>query len=186
MTRFWVGRSRLIMRCGTMSDAVRTLNNEIHAVGVLRLALFEEIGDDKDLLADTIEGQTNLREAIAAVMAGIDEDELMLHGINEMGKALGARSSRIKARVDRRRAAIERGMTVAELSKLELPQCTLSIRRVPPSMHITDESKIDRAFWKVQAPTLDRNALKEALKNGVQSDGAHLDNGSQTLAIRRA
>jgi len=169
-----------------MSDPVRSLNNEIHAVGVLRLALSDQIGDDKDLLADTIEGQTNLREAITAVMAGIDEDELMLHGINEMGKMLGARSTRIKARIDRRRTAIERGMSVAMLSKLELPQCTLSIRRVPPAMHITDESEIDAVFWKEQAPTLDRDALKAALKAGVPCDGAHLDNGSQTLAIRRA
>lgn len=53
---------------------------ETRAAQILKSAL-TEITDDPDALADTIEGATNLHEAISAVMDGIGEDEMLCTGL---------------------------------------------------------------------------------------------------------
>jgi hypothetical protein len=161
------------------------LAKETAAAQVLKAALLEQT-DDPDALADTIEGATNLHEAIAAVMAAIDEDTLLHDGIDGMLTNLATRRARVEARMKRRRLAIERAMMAGELPKLELPQATLSIRRVPASLHIVSESLIPERFWVPQPPKLDKKDLAAALKAGQDIPGAALDNGSTTLAIRRA
>lgn len=161
------------------------LAREIRAAQVLKAALLE-VTDDPDALADTIEGATNLHEAIAKVMDGIGEDEILLAGIDVAQKALSGREMRLNARVNRRRSAIERAMSVGELTKLELPQATLSVRRLPPALIIDDETQIPAVFWVSQEPKLHKKALADVLKTGKPVPGAHLDNGGQTLSIRRA
>lgn len=162
-----------------------TLAIQTRAAQVLKAALLE-ITDDPDAIADTIEGETNLHEAIAKVMDGITEDEVMIAGLRSMTEQLAARRARYEARIDRRRNAIERAMSAGELTKLELPQATLSIRRVPPALLVEDETVIPPRFWISQEPKLDKSALKRALTDEEAVPGARLDNGGQTLSIRRA
>lgn len=161
------------------------LAKQTAAAQVLKAAL-SEITDDPDTLADTIEGETSLHEAIAAVVAGLDEDKMLLDGIKSLQASLAAREARVQTRIDRRRRAIERGMVAGEVQKLELPQATLSMRRVPPALHIVSETIIPDRFWKPQPPKLDKKELGDAIKAGQDVPGATLDNGSMTLAIRRA
>lgn len=158
---------------------------EIRAAQILKSALLE-FTDDPDTLADTIEGETNLHEAIAKVMDGITEDEVMIAGLRTMTEQLVNRRLRFENRIDRRRNAIERAMAAGELTKLELPQATLSIRRVPPKLQVLSETLIPESFWVPQPPKLDRGEIAAAIKAGREVPGAALDNGSTTLAIRRA
>ncbi len=158
---------------------------ETRAAQILKFAL-AEYQDEPDLIADMIEGETNLHDAISNVMDGITEDEVMIAGLRSMTEQLVNRRLRFENRIDRRRSAIERAMAVGEITKLELPQATLSVRRVPPALHIVSESLIPDGFWSPQPPKLDRKNITEALKAGRDVPGAALDNGSTTLAIRRA
>ncbi len=166
-----------------MSD--RRLALETAAANALREALLT-ITDDEDAVRDTIEGETNLREAIAIVLADIGEDEILVEGIGAMMKKLAERKGRIEYRIDRRRAAIERAMVVGEIQKLELPLATLSLRKVAPGLEITDEKMIPECYFVAQPPKLDKVALKDDLKAGKQLPGAILGNGSINLTIRRA
>lgn len=166
------------------AQAEHRLAVETRAAQVLKAALLE-VTDDPDTLADTIEGETNLHEAIAKVMAGIGEDEILCAGIKIAAEALATRKARIEARIDRRRSAIERGMGAGELSKLELPEATISVRRVPPALQVLSEALIPPEYFDPQPPRLNRAKLKEALRAG-DVPGAAFDNGSQTLSIRRA
>lgn len=163
----------------------RNLALEANAVRVLRAALIEE-GCDEDALTISIESETNLHENIAAVMEMITNDEALVEGLSVMLARLSERKVRLSERLDRRRSAIERAMSVAELHRLELPEATLSLRRVPPGLLILDETAMPDSYFKPSPPKLDRNALKEALKAGTMIDGARLDNGSTSLTIRRA
>jgi hypothetical protein len=135
------------------------LSKETAAARVLKAALME-VTDDPDTLADTIEGATNLHEAIAAVMDGIGEDDMLCAGLSNMMQALSQRKSRLESRIDRRRVAIERAMAAGELTKLELPQATLSLRRVPPALHIVSETLIPTNFWQPQPPGSTRKRLR--------------------------
>jgi len=160
------------------------LRNEIRAAQILKAAL-AEYQDEPDLIADMIEGETGLHDAICKVMDGITEDEMLIAGLRAMTEQLVNRRLRYEARIDRRRSAIERAMAVGELTKLELPQATLSLRRVPPALVVEDETLIPSIFWVSQEPKLDKASLKKALGYETSIPGARLDNGGQTLSIRR-
>jgi hypothetical protein len=137
-------------------------------------------------MRDTIEGETGLHEAIASVVALMREDEILMLGITEMLTSLEARRHRLEERAKRCRAAIEQAMNIGELTRLDLPEASLTLKRVPPGVEITDEAKIPAEFWKAQDPKLDKAALKAALKDGRAVDGATLGNGGITVQIRRS
>lgn len=163
----------------------RLLALETQAANNLRIEL-QQITDDPDAIRDTIEGETDLRGLIALVMSDIGEDEIIVNGITAMLDTLAQRRNRVELRIERRRAAVQRAMEAGELSKLELPSATLSLRKVPPKLEVTDETLIPEQFWKPQAPKLDRTAIKDALLSGTEVPGAMMGNGGQTLAIRKS
>lgn len=162
----------------------RDLSKQIAAARVLKVAL--EGFDDLDLLRDSIEGETTLHEAIARVMASLLDDEVMLAGLDEMLKVMGARKSRIEKRVERQRAAIEQGMIAGELKTLPLPDATLSIREIAPKIIVTDETKLPAEFFTPQPPKLNKSALNAAVNNGLTFEGVTFSNKSTSLSIRRA
>lgn len=164
--------------------STHALSKEVAAANALKEALALET-DDAEAIRDTIEGETNLHEAIAAVMAEIREDEMMATGIGVMIESLETRKKRLSDRIVFRRAAIERAMLIGEISSLTLPDATISLKRVPPKLEITDEARIPAKFWKPQDPKLDKAALKEALEDGEDVSGASLGNGGISLSVRR-
>ena len=166
-------------------QADRKLELEQQAARVLREHL-AGLTDDEGAIADTIEGSTNLHEAIAAVVADILDDRMLVDGIDKMISDLASRKSRLDARTERRRGAILRAMEVGEIKTLALPAATLSLRNTPPGLEITDDLLIPAEYWKPQPDKLDRTALKNDLKAGHQIPGATLGNGSISLAMRIA
>ncbi|MCF4166368.1 siphovirus Gp157 family protein [Zavarzinia compransoris] len=165
-------------------DAERDLVKELAAARILRESL-KDFGDDEDLIRDTVEGETDLHEAIAAVIHSMDEDQIIVDGIAVRIDALKARLDAAKDRIGRKRALIEQAMTIGEIKTLRLPEVTLTVSSTPRTVDVTDETLIPSRFWKPKDPTLDRAALTEALKGGEEIEGARLDNGGIKLTIRR-
>lgn len=160
------------------------LKNETVAASNIREDLREIIGDDASLLRDTIEGETSLFELIESCVAEIQHDAAIIDGIKRLKSDLDARKERIENRVGMMRAAIQGAMGVAELKTLECHAGTVTIKAVPPGVTITDESAIPADFWKAQDPKLDKQAVKNALKDGQTVAGATLTNGGETIQIR--
>ncbi len=144
--------------------------------------------DDAQLVADSIEGETNLLEAIEAALAEIDECEIVIIGIEEKLKAFDARKKLMNDRAERIRALIERAMLETEQHSIRLPAATISLRTVPPALVVTSEADIPARFWIPQdrpAPKLDKKALAAAIKTDPKIPGATLDNGTVCLSVRR-
>ena len=165
-------------------DLERRLAKETAAAQAIKESLQTQT-DDEDAIRDTLEGETNLHELLGAVMGEIRECEIMMAGLDDMTKRLGERRGIFGRRIERLRAAIERGMAVGDIKTLQLADATLSLRAVAPGLEIVDEAKIPARFWKAQDPKLDKSALKAALKDGEQIEGATLGNGGITLSVRR-
>jgi hypothetical protein len=165
---------------------VRDLKREIEAATILREQIATLAQGDEDFIRDVIEGETDLREIIAALVADDAADDAMIGGIKAMLTKLKARADRVEARIEYRRALIASGLDIAGLPKLETPAGTVRIKPVGPKAVITDESAIPARFWKPSDPKLDRTALNIALKEGQTVPGASLNNGSSTLEIRRS
>lgn len=171
-----------------MSDIEYSLRRETDAARDL-LAVMRDYGaaDDEVLVADAIEGETGLLEAIAAALDEIDDAEVLILGGKAKIDQIGTRVSAEEKRVERLRSAIERAMVAAEQPAVRLATATLSISRRKPQPVIDNEADIPARFFTLPPPPppkLDKKALAEAL--AIEAvPGAHLDNGSISLTVRR-
>lgn len=172
-----------------MSDTEYALRRQTEAArDLLSTIRSEGAGDDEELIADAIEGETGLLEAIAAGLDEIDEAELLILGGKAKIEQIGSRVASEEKRVERVRAAIERAIVTAEVpTPIKLPTGTISITRRKAQPVIDNEAAIPSRFFVEQpipAPKLDKKALAEALAQGPVL-GAHLDNGTVSLTVRR-
>jgi hypothetical protein len=144
--------------------------------------------DDAELVADTIEGETGLHEAIAAALDVIDEEEAIQIGLKAKEGEFASRRLASEKRVDRIRAVIEQAMLATEQSAFRMTTATVTLTKRAPGLIITSEADIPVEFWVEQerpAPKLDRKALLRALNDKKAVPGAGLDNGSFSLSVRR-
>ncbi len=186
---------------------------EVEAAKTLLAGMRETIGDeDMALLADTIEGETDLFEAIDIALAEIDETEVLVSGLKEKEGQFSQRRRAMEERIRRFRSLIEQAMAITELPKLRRPAATLTLRKLPPDVVVMTEADIPSEFFVPQPPPppkLDKAALKRALElrekrfefaasleDGEERTralasvppipGATLNNGSFSLQIRRS
>lgn len=160
------------------------LAREIEASKVLKFALREELEDDLELLHNMLEGETSLFEMIEAVTDLIARDDEIIAGVSERMDKLSNRKARHQKRRDTRRAMIEQAMSIAEATKINLTEATLSLRKNADKLVIKDEAKIPSKFWRAPDPVIDKAALKKALKDGPV-EGAALEPAPMSLAIKR-
>jgi Siphovirus Gp157 len=196
-----------------METSEFTIRRETEAAKALLAGMRETIGEgDMALLADTIEGETNLLESIDVALSEIDETEVLISGLKEKEGQFSQRRRAMEERVRRFRALIEQAMAITEQGRLRRPSATLTLRRLPPDVVVTTEADIPAEFFVPQPPPppkLDKAALKQALKRREAKiefaasledveervrelasippiPGATLNNGSVSLQIRRS
>lgn len=167
-----------------MTDMSHRLIQETKAAEVLRDQIKAMAGDDDQTIADMIEGETSIHELLEKVVEQIVNDEAMADSIGAVCKKLKERQDRIEKRISWFRTAAASAMEAAGIKKKESPFGTISLKDVPPSAVITDESKIPARYWKPQDPKIDKKAIVEALKAKAEIPGAELSNGGQTVQIR--
>src|SRR5262245_8991779 len=117
------------------------IRRETEAARLLLAGMRETIGEeDMAFLADTLEGETNLFEAIDTALAEIDETEALVSGLKEKENQFFARRRAMEERLKRFRALIEQAMAVAEQMKLRRPTATLTLKTLPPDVVVLQES----------------------------------------------
>lgn len=146
-------------------------------------ATVPEIADDEDLRRDMIEGATDATELLRRIVRMRADAEAMAAAVRVQEHDLRQRRERFDARADAMKALAERIMNAADLSKITLPEATLSFRATPPAVVITDPSEVPENMWRVKRE-IDKAAVKEALQSDEPVPGAYLTNGGRTLAIR--
>jgi hypothetical protein len=162
------------------------LRRETEAARALVASLADVLGDDAELAADTIEGETNLQEVIRSALGRIVELDTMTEGIKVTQDALASRKARLEKQREMIRESLAVALEVACIKKMETPLATISLRAVPPRVEVIDESAIPATYWKPQEPRLDRKAVLDALKDKRDVPGATLSNGGMAVTIRMA
>lgn len=170
-------------------DVSRKITIEIEATKRLLSQLREEgHSEDAELVADSIEGETSLHEAIAAAIDEIDNLEILIGGATAKEAAIAEFRKAKERRVEFIRASIEQAMIATEQEKLPLPTATVFISKRKPGLIVENEADIPSEFFvtpETPAPKLDKKALAAALNEGRTVPGAGLDNGTVSLSIRR-
>jgi len=139
--------------------------------------------EDETLLADMLEGTTDLHEFLTLVVVRILEANAFIHGIDALISEQKARCARIEQRSDAMRALAFRVMNWAEVRKVELPAATLSIRAGQPRVIITDETVLPPNCVRIKREP-DKTAIREQLARGEPVAGAALSNSEPVLAVR--
>ena len=161
------------------------LSHEANRFTELRRRLIEADPDiDETTLLDTLEGATDLKEAIGEVVRSALDDEAMVSGLKGRLEDLKARLERMKTRIDKKRQVVLAVMEETGLDRLSEPDFTVSLRISPPGVVITCEDDIPEWFWVPQDPRLDKRAILETIRAGTAVSGAQLGNSRVSLAVR--
>jgi hypothetical protein len=168
-----------------MSEAGHELHQQTRAAKVLLEQLRDlEADDDDEVVRDSIEGETDLHEAIEAAVKRLGDDLAAIEGLEAYMKKLDGRKARLKERVDATREAIANAMELARLPKMETPFATVTQKKIAPKVIITEEADIPSDFFKPQPPKLDKRAVMAALKEKQPVPGAQISNGGTTISVR--
>ena len=139
---------------------------------------------DEETLADTVEGETNLNEMLAAIIRSQLDDLSMVTAIKARVVDMNERVERITGRAEKKRNLVQQIMERADIKKLTEPDMTVSLRVSPPRVTITDETMIPQIYWEPQPLKLNKKRLKDAIKDGANVPGALIGNTSLTLSVR--
>jgi len=139
---------------------------------------------DERTLFDSLDGATNLHEAIGAVIRSALDDEALAKALRARIEDMRQRLSRIEATAEAKREAALNAMERADMIRLTAPDFTASIRINPPSLLITSEAEIPQDFWVPQPPKLNKKGLLDAINSGWAVPGATLSNSKISLTIR--
>ena len=165
-------------------DTVR-LVGEHNRYAELRRRLIEADPEiDETTLLDTLEGATNLNEAIGEVIRAALEEEELADALRARMGAMRERLERIETACSKKREVAQAVMEDAGIEKILEPDFTVSLRVSPPGVAVTNEAEIPEPYWIPQPPKLDRKGILDALKTGTRIPGATFTNSKVSLAIR--
>jgi hypothetical protein len=163
--------------------AVRVAKADIsRALSILELCPGLEV--DEQLKLSTLEGETELNEVVSLLLGLNEDDEGMVEQIKAQIATRRERIARLEGRIEARKNAIVSLMDCAQLTKLPLPEATLSIRTLQPRTKIVDEDAVPQAF-KVAVFKPDKDAIDAAIERGETIPGVVLTNGGASLTVRR-
>ena len=129
---------------------------------------------DEEFLKDTVEGETNLTDAINGALVKMDEEAILVTGIDKRIEDLKARKERLNKGIERKRSIIERAMVLAELRTLPLPSATITLSKRAPGLVVTEEADVPSRFF-VTPPTPDPRLDKKALTAALRERRAKLE-----------
>jgi len=161
------------------------VRSEIQRYTRIREWLLQHFPDvDDQTIRDTLEGETNLHEMIAAVIRSALVDEALSAGLRKRLEDMKERLTRLDERGAKKRQLALEAMAEAGLSKLQQSDFTASTRPGSPSLLVTAEGEVPSPYWVPQAPKLDRQALLGQLKRGAEIPGVQLNNPKPVLVVR--
>lgn len=138
---------------------------------------------DEQAFRDTLAGLSGeiveKADRCAAVMATLDATA---EAIKHEEQRLEARRKAIEANRSRLSDYVLMCLKDANMPKVKGARFTLQIQQNPPKVVVDEESKIPTTYW-IAKPVLDRAAISQALKNGSEVPGAHLERG-ESLRVR--
>jgi hypothetical protein len=165
-----------------MTDQIRLDANAIQQQITSLLLEFPDLADDETLRADMLEGSTDLVEFLRCLERDRSETEALIEALAIQLKGLKLRKHRFERREQYMRGLAMKLLYAADLTKVQMPEATYSMRSVPPSVIITNEDALPDAACKFKREP-DRTAIKSMLEVGAVP-GATMSNGGRTLSIR--
>lgn len=132
-------------------------------------AALENINDEIETKADNI----------AKVLRDFDGD---IEALKSEEERLAKKRKAIENRQKQLKEYLQNAMLVLDKRKFKTDLFSFNIQKNAPSLRILDESKIPEDYYKIERK-LNKNDLKEAVKNGLYEEAAELVQ-TESLRIR--
>ena len=162
------------------------------------MKLYEIASDLRDILEyaedesykDTVEAlQMEFEEKVDSIACYIKEIQAEAEAIKAEEKKLAERRKTKENRASSLKQYLYNEMKTTGMKKIETPRSVLSIRKSQVSLVIDNEDLFVDAclvggltsFIKENKPTLNKIAIKEAIKNGMELEGARLEAGESLI-----
>lgn len=143
---------------------------------------------DEQTIADTLEGLSGaLEEKAKNVAAFVRNLESTAEQIKLAEKQMADRRKAMENRAERIREYLKTNMELAGITQIECPHFKLAIKKNPPSVVIDAESQIPADYMTqpvAPPPAPDKKLIAQAIKDGFEVPGAHLETGKTRLDIR--
>ncbi len=161
------------------------LSNAVRIVAELRERLKAEFGldDDDQTLADTIEGETDLPEQIARLARYALRCEAYAEGMKSLIRENTERKARLETRAAKLRGVIAWAMSDSGMTKLPLPDMSLSLSVGKPPLIVDEGAVIPDELCRIKREP-DKTAIRGAIERGEELMFARLGNPSSVLTIR--
>lgn len=155
------------------------------ALAILELCPSLEL--DEQLKLSTLEGETDLAEIVSILLAENEDDEGMIQVCKDQIDTRRQRIGRLEHRIGTRNQAIISLMDTAQLTKLPLPEATVSLRTLQPRPKVTDAEQLPDEYVTVETIRKpDTDKIKEAFEAGKPlPPGVIITNGGASLSVRR-
>lgn len=161
--------------------AERTLGQEIDAL----LYDFPTLRDDPQLRADMLEGATSFTDLIQRALDKGDEARTMAMALDIRIKELVQRREAQEGREEEMRGLIHRLMNRADITKVALPEGTMTIHPGRKSVVVEDINALPQGYYTTHRKA-DSKAIAAAIDAGEMIPGAKMVTGNPYLSIRRA
>lgn len=155
------------------------VRNQINAL----IATYPELEEDATLLADTLDGETELERVMEKLVSFVRDAETMAAAVKARKDEIAERQKRFERQGESGRKIIHQLMEAAHQSKLTLPEATISITAAREKAEIVDLDALPQGFFKTERKPLSKEILS-ALKAGEKVPGAELVIGDSGLMIR--
>lgn len=169
---------------GNGSAVAHRLYRETHLARTIIAETRSLVGDEADMIENAVEGETNLNEAMALAIERLAELETLMEASSELMQTLKARFDRFADQHTSLKEMLGVALEATGQRRFETPLATISLKRVPPKVEITNEADIPARFWKVPEPRLDKRAIADALKKDEAVPGCVLGNGGTSIQIK--
>lgn len=146
--------------------------------------LHPEILEDDEAWLLSLESETRFEDLLTQLIRRIEDTKALAEGTSIRMDELKARKDRFLRRIESLRDLMFKLMESAQLAKLELAEATITVRKGQQQLvGDADPFFLPEHFVKVSR-TVDRTAVKDALKTGQEVPGFSLSNATPSLSIR--
>jgi Siphovirus Gp157 len=143
------------------------------------------LGDaDPELIHDMLEGETDVYEIIDWLLGKLGDEESMEDAIASRLTALAGRKAACSARQARVRSALHACMAATGERSMRRAEATVSLSFKKQGISQIEEAMLPDRFFRMKRE-VDKAAIREAMAAGEVVPGVLLDNGGDTLTVRR-
>jgi hypothetical protein len=154
----------------------------IQHIGRLKEA-YPDLAEDADLLADTIEGETDFTR-IMEKLADAYMDAVTFKGaIADRLSGLKERQDRVSNKADALKGLMHAALEQAEQRSITLPEATISIRAGGQTVDILNADDLPQGFTATETRPL-KAEIRTALLAGEMVPGAVLVRSPDTITVR--